>query len=333
VSAALAAGRDGPIELVERFASAPTVVFTGAGSSYFLAQSVAWTHRSLSGHPALAVPLSELLLRPTGVLATGGRELVVVISRSGATSEALAVARVVRALGRPIVAVTCRRSSPLAAATDAVLVSPLGDEQSIVMTRSFTSMLALLLRVVAQAADRPDVAGDLDRLVSSWHGIAGAVDTAFELATQPWSRVAFLGGGAHLGIANEGWLKLIETSQLAASAHEPLEFRHGPMSIVEPSTLIVGLPFEPGASDEERVFAEMREQGATTWTIASARRDRPDGDSDPRAIRSTVGEGVHPIARLPLLLLPLQAFAFGTACRRGRDPDSPRHLSQVVLLA
>ena len=115
--------------------------------------------------PVIAVPLSELILRPEGVLvaATGadaaaGREPVVIISRSGSTSEAVSVAERMRAAGHPTIAVTCRGGSPLASLADATLVSPAGDEAAIVMTRSFASMLALLLggRRAGRRRRRPD---------------------------------------------------------------------------------------------------------------------------------------------------------------------------------
>ena len=72
------------------------------------------------------------------------------------------------AAGHPTIAVTCRADSPLAALADRVLLSPAGDEQAIVMTRSFASMLALLLRVVAELSDDPELAADLDRLPERW---------------------------------------------------------------------------------------------------------------------------------------------------------------------
>jgi glucosamine--fructose-6-phosphate aminotransferase (isomerizing) len=125
--------------------------------------------------------------------------------------------------------------------------------------------------------------------------------------------VVVLGGGARLGIAREACLKIIETSQLDASAYEPLEFRHGPISVCEPGTLVVGLLGDSAAEDERRVVEECAALGATIWM------------PDP-------GAELHPLIRLPLLMPPLQALAVGIAVRRGRDPDRPRHLAQVVVL-
>ena len=47
---------------------------------------------------------------------------------------------------------------------------------------------------------------------------------------------------------------------------------------------------------------------------------------------SLIGGGLEPAARLPLLLHPGHALALELALARGRDPDAPRHLGQVVIL-
>ena len=107
--------------------------------------------------PVIAAPLSELILRPEGVLVGGGAR-----PRAGRHHLALRLdvggrhGRRADAGGR-----ASRRSrsraaadSPLAARADVTLVSPAGDEAAIVMTRSFASMLALLLGVVARGRRR-----------------------------------------------------------------------------------------------------------------------------------------------------------------------------------
>ena len=47
---------------------------------------------------------------------------------------------------------------------------------------------------------------------------------------------------------------------------------------------------------------------------------------------SLIGGGLHALARLPLLVHPAHALALSLALTRGRDPDAPRHLGQVVIL-
>ena len=195
------------------------------------------------------------------------------------------------------------------------------------MTRSFTSMLALLLRIVAGIAPDPSLADDLDQLPERWQEAVAAADVGHRLGSVDHERIVVLGGGPARGIASEWCLKLTETSQIPTDAYEPLEFRHGPISVCEPGVLVVGLIGGPGASAEARVLREAGGHGAETWLI--------DSEVDDRGVagwRSLVGRDLHPWARLPLLLYPGQALAFSQALLRGRDPDAPRHLGQVVIL-
>lgn len=324
VRAAVPVGRDGARWLASLAGQDAAVVFSGAGSSYYLALAAASAHRSLLGRPATAVPPSELLIRPGSVLGRSRPQdrPIVAISRSGSTSEIVRLVERSAADGRRTIGITCRADSPLAALADRTLVSPAGDERSIVMTRSFTSMLALLLRAIAGAAAAEGIAGadrvsaDLDDLPARWASARPAVEHGLALAARSWSRIVVLGGGAAFGLANEACLKLTEMSQVAANAWEPFEFRHGPISVCEPGVLVVGLIGGDGLDDERRVLDEASALGATTWAL------------DPE----TLGGTLDPIARLPLLMPPLQALAIGHAFARGVDPDRPRHLSQVVHL-
>ena len=94
IAAAVEAASRAPAAAMELLESAERIVVTGAGSSYYLAQSVAAVARAVLGRTVVATPLSEVILRPESVLVSApgaGREPVVIISRSGSTSEAVTV--------------------------------------------------------------------------------------------------------------------------------------------------------------------------------------------------------------------------------------------------
>jgi glutamine---fructose-6-phosphate transaminase (isomerizing) len=319
IGAALASARAAPEETLVRLADAQRIIVTGAGSSYYVALVAAAGLREMSRLPAVGVPLSELLLRPAGVVAAApaAAQPVIVISRSGTTSEAVTVAQRMAAAGHPTWSVTGHPDSPMARASHLVLVSPLAAERSIVMTRSFGSMSALLLRLAARLASDAGFARDLDALPDAWGSTAAAVDRAIELAATNPSRVVVIGGGAAAGLGMEAVLKLTETSQVPANHWEPYEFRHGPRSACEPGMLVVGILGGAAADAEGRVLREAAALGASTWAL---------GPGDP-------GADLGAIARLPLQLYPLQALALTLALRRGRDPEAPRHLTQVVELS
>jgi glucosamine--fructose-6-phosphate aminotransferase (isomerizing) len=317
IAAALEVARKASPDEVDRLAFAKRIILTGAGSSLYVAQMAAAAVRSYCRLPAEPVPLSEVLLRPRAVFAAEepANQPVVVISRSGSTTEALEVVRAARARDQHTLAITCRPHSPVAGLADSVLAVPEADEQAIVMTRSVGAQASLLMRLGTRLGD-PDFAADLDRMPGLWSETAPFIEQAFQLAAADPARVVVLGGGAAFGLANEAALKLTETSRIMASAFHPLEFRHGPISVCEPGVLVVGILGGQHEATERKVLEESAALGATTWALG------PDGP----------GRDLGAIARLPLVLHVLQALALGIAVRRGLDPEKPRHLEQVVVI-
>jgi glucosamine--fructose-6-phosphate aminotransferase (isomerizing) len=304
--------------VVDRLDGATRVVITGAGSSLYIAQVAAFSMREEANTPAEAQPLSEVLFRPEAVFA--GQAIadqpLIVVSRSGTTTEALDVLKAARERGQFTIAVTCRPQAPMAGLADVALTLPEGDDEAIVMTRSFVSQASFLMRLGARLGDDA-FAADLDAMPARWSETAPFIEQAFELAAIGPSRLVVLGAGAAFGIANEAVLKVTETGQLPASAFHPLEFRHGPMSVCEPGVIVAGVLGGPTEADERRVVDEAAALGASPFVLG------PDGP----------GVGLHPTARLPLAMHVLQALAFGIAVGRGLDLGAPRHLEQVVVIA
>jgi len=156
IAAALEVARGASQHEVDRLAFSKRIVVTGAGSSYYIAQVAAAAMRSLCRLPAEAVPLSEVVLRSRGVFSPEEptNQPLVVISRSGSTTEALEVLKAARSRGQHTLAVTCRPDSPMAGLADATLAVPEADEEAIVMTRSFAAQTALLMRLGARSRRR-----------------------------------------------------------------------------------------------------------------------------------------------------------------------------------
>jgi glucosamine--fructose-6-phosphate aminotransferase (isomerizing) len=317
IAAATAVARNAAADTVDRLAFAKRIVITGAGSSLYVAQIAAMAIRTYCRLPAEAVPLSEVLLRPRPTFAAEelANQPLVVVSRSGETTEALEVIKAARARGQHVIAVTTRPASAMARLADETLALPEAEDEAIVMTRSVGAMSALIMRLGTRLGD-PGFARDLDDLPSHWQETEPFVQQGFELAVTNPSRVVVLGGGPAFGLANEAALKLTETSQVPASSFHPLEFRHGPISVCEPGVLVVGIVGSDTEAIERRVIEEAAALGATTWVLGS------DGP----------GSSLGPIARLPLVLYALQALAFGIAVVRGKDIERPRHLGPVVVL-
>lgn len=316
-------------QLLQR-AAVDAVLAIGCGSTHYLAQTGAGLISRLAGLPSRAVPSSELWLFPDAVRADGS--LLVAISRSGATTETTqAVDRFRSTEHRPVVVATCYEDSPLAAQGDFVLLASAAKEQSVAQTRSFTSLLLLIQAFAALLGGRP---GMLDRLQHLPSALEDVLDRTADLARHVGSdpnieQLFFLGSGPLYGLANEAMLKVKEMSLSQAEAYHFLEFRHGPMSMIDEHTLVVGLVSDTACAHEIQLLEEMQELGARTLAIVE------DGSRLGKwqptylvELRSRLGEWERTSLYLPFL----QHVAYHRAMTKGLDPDRPRHLRTVVDL-
>jgi len=306
-------------------------LFVGCGTSYYLALAAAASFNAITGRPARAIPASEVLLFPDTVLSD--RAVVpVLISRSGRTTEVIRAAeylegeRNIRTLG-----VTCSPGQPLARlATESIVVTR-ADEQSTVMTRSFSAMLLALQHVAAAVAGKPDLQRMLKRLPQAAEPLFRDIPARLRefVTSYDFDDFVFLGQGPFYGIACEATLKVTEASCSYAQNFHSLEFRHGPKSIVSERTLIGFFLSDTGFAAEVDLLEEVKSLGGITFVVT--------GKSDTR-VRAAADFLVEvpfespEYARLAACIPWGQLLGLYTGLKKGLNPDSPRNLSQVVIL-
>jgi glutamine---fructose-6-phosphate transaminase (isomerizing) len=303
-------------------------LFVGCGTSFHLAQAAADTFKALVNISARAVPASEVLLYPELELAAKSPVFPVLISRSGHTSEVLQVAELLRQRGIEFLAVTCD-ANELGRLSARTLQLPV-NEESIVMTSSFTSMLMALQYVAARFAGQATFVEALRALPSELRTLLPIYGERIEqFAETEVADAAFLAQGALYPIARETALKVMESSSTYAQFFHTLEFRHGPMSIVSEGVLIGALLSEKGFAEESSVLLEMKELGARTLAIANRMSPEVERSSD---LAITLGLAGPELAQLVAFLVWGQLLGVHLGLRKGLDPDSPRNLSRVVTL-
>ena len=261
-------------------AAGERVAIIGCGTSYFIAQAVA-VARETAGHGETdAFVASEM---PVG----RPYDVVLAISRSGTTTE---VVRCLESLpsGVRSLAISAVPGTPVVEAADDAIVLAFADEASIVQTRFATTALALLRAHLG-------------------HDLSAAIDDAQTLLEQPlpaqpagFEHFVFLGHGWTVGLAAEAALKFREAGQAWAESYPAMEYRHGPISVAGPGTLV--------------------------WFV---------GDADPDLVRDVRPTGATVVTRRldPMAeLVALQRGAVALAEAKGLDPDNPQHLTRSVVL-
>ena len=303
------------------------VVFTGCGSSYYLSMTAASAFQQITGRRARAVPASEILQFPESVFARDASLLLVAASRSGTTTETLRAVKAAARQGIPTLCLTCAARSPLARAADLALCSPSGGERSVVMTKSFSSMLVLGLLLAAQRGDDATFRRELRYLPALGRRVLKIALPLMRDIGATASRFVFLGAGPTHGIAWEAMLKMTEMAQRTAMAYHPLEFRHGPIAIAGPGTVAVLFGTDAGANMETALVRDLRKHRAAVVLVRA-------GESRPveAEVCVSLGAGVSDASRSLLYLPFAQSLAYWRAVGAGLDPDRPRHLTSVVRL-
>jgi fructoselysine-6-P-deglycase FrlB-like protein len=259
----------------------------GCGTSYFIAQAIAILRESSGQGETDAFVASEMPVGRT-------YDEVLAISRSGTTTEVL------RALGAlpaemPSLVISAVADSPVVrAAHDSVLLE-FADERSIVQTRFATCVLALLRMHLGE-----DIAPAVAEARAALAPVDGQGAASLPNGMTGFEQFVFLGHGWSVGVAAEAALKLREASLSWAEAYPAGEYRHGPISVAGPRTLVWLIGVE-----DESLVADIESTGAT--------------------VRQAGGD---PMAELVAIQLTSVALAHA----RGLDPDNPQHLTRSVVL-
>ncbi|MFD7974729.1 SIS domain-containing protein [Streptomyces sp. NPDC059071] len=257
------------------------IAVVGCGTSYFIARAYAALRESLGEGETDAFPASD----PTPL--GRGYDRIVALTRSGTTTEVAGL--LARAAGRiPTLALTGVPDSPAGHHADTVLDLGFADERSVVQTFATTALQLL----------RAGLGVDLEASVGD------AELALYEPLPAAWERhgqFTFLGTGWTVGLADEAALKLREAARAWSESYPAMEYRHGPISISDPDSLVWCLgPVPPGLADE------VNATGA-----------------------QFVADAVDPVAAL----VRAQRLAVALARRRGLNPDRPRNLTRSVILA
>jgi glucosamine--fructose-6-phosphate aminotransferase (isomerizing) len=286
-------------------------VVVGCGTSYYLAQAIASAF-NLCGRNALAVPGGEWARRAGAYLAKRDDICVVALSRSGESTETVQAVDYSKKHGIRTIALTCEKDSSIVAAAGETVYLPTHGDEGVVMTSSASLMLIAGLRLAGTEIS-PSIAEKAQKPLAQ----LSAIDTGFITGREHF---VYLGAGPLYGIASEGALKLQEMSLSYAQTFHPMEYRHGPISLIDEKSLVVLLYSDDTASEEAMLAQEIQDKGGKVIGLG--------GPGDISIPLDETG-----LARVVEVLPALQIFGERIAEFKKLDTTAPRHLSKVVVLS
>ncbi len=225
------------------------VIFTGAGSSEFVGNTLCSYVNSKIDIDVLSVPTTDIVSMPEQYLEADTATILVSCARSGNSPESVAAVELADKLVKNIhhIFITCNAEGKLAQISKSgnnkylLLMPEKTNDKGFAMTGSFSSMvvagvLVLLRKDFEGMAARVEYVADLVN-----RNIEKILTDAEIVAALDIERIVYLGDGAAKGLAEEMSLKVLELTggKLASFYNTFLGFRHGPKSIVNDKTAIV----------------------------------------------------------------------------------------------
>jgi glucosamine--fructose-6-phosphate aminotransferase (isomerizing) len=307
-------------------------VFSGCGSSYYLAQTASFLFEKISGIRSKAVPASEILVFPQIVFNLADEYLLVPMSRSGTTTEIVRAAQKARnELNIPTLAVSCDPHSTLSAESEMRLIFPFERERSVVMTGSFTTMLLSIMYLGSLVSTEKEVIDKLSQISAVSESVMHNSESLIQEIAADCSLedFVFLGQGPFYGIANEAALKMQEMTISNALSYHSLEYRHGPMSTATEKTLITILLCRTASQYGKQLAKDLKQLGTKILVLTSDTIESIEKYVEYKVrVNAGFGDIFNPFLYMPVL----QLLAFYRAIAKNINPDKPKNLSAVVEL-
>jgi glucosamine--fructose-6-phosphate aminotransferase (isomerizing) len=321
----------------EEFRSFNKIFIVACGSSYHAGLMAKYAIEHWARVPVEIDIASEFRYRDPVLDAD---TLVIGVSQSGETADTFEAIVEARRQGAKVLVISNVVDSSMTRKADAVLYTRAGPEIGVAATKTHLAQitaLEILALYLGQARETlaPD---DARALFAAMHDLPDKVALAIDRADavdavardyQDSPSFIFLGRQVGYPVALEGALKLKELSYLRAEGFPAGELKHGPIALVEPGTVVIGVATRTPVWEKMMSnVAEVKSRGATVVLVAN------DGDEETARQADAVlwvPEAPHLFA--PIVdVVPLQLFAYSMARLHGLDVDRPRNLAKVVTV-
>jgi len=314
------------------------VRLVGAGTSDYIGKSVAALLQMRWRCDVQSVPSTDLLTNIDEYIVPGRSYLWISFSRSGDSSEGVAVLESALERYSEIhhLIITCNKHGKMASSFHdrpnllSIVLDDAVNDRGLAMTSSFSNMV-IVAQSLAYLSDLDQYASVVDELTTCASKALPHVAEVCELLVRDgFSRVCFLGSGPLKGAATEAALKVLELTdgKIFGFSESFLGLRHGPLSAIDHDTLLVN--FISG-NERRRAFEldlvqEICEKALTAKCLVVL----------PNALNETIrckpvnapilwgfSEKIRDLHRPPVDVLIGQLLGLFASLREGLKPDTP----------
>lgn len=305
-------------------------VFMGCGSSYMMAKMAAYVFGCRKNTSSFALAGGEYLVCPEQYNDVLNNSKLIIMSRSGMTSEILHAVKHIRTNSNTkILSLTMKEENELLAFSDISLVFPWAYDMSVCQTRTVTNFYTVIQLLDAFYSN--------DQILESSIYLAIKDNESFKLqareklekiAAESFSKAIVLADGALAGLAEEAALAFTEIAMLPGASFHLLDYRHGPMILQNNQVLTLAVIQNTNNAFQQDMLRDLCNTGSTVVTLSAENCDIPECITERFTIPNEICFAAYGIYFIYLA----QMIAFSKALSAGINPDQPKGLDAYIVL-
>ena len=325
------------VEFGDDWKNAGRIVITACGTAYHAGCVAKYAFERLARIPVVVDVASEYRYRNPILYKN---DIFIVISQSGETADTLAALRLAKEAGARVIAITNCVGSTVSREADDVIYTWAGPEIAVASTKAYTtqlmclSLLALKMAKIRGTIDNEKYCALLDELETIPEKSQIILDNQavvqkFASCNFNKEKVFYIGRQFDSATSLECALKLKEVSYMHSEAFAAGELKHGPIALIDRTTLVVATATMPSLFEKLiSNIVEVKSRGAATLVITQSN----DGSFDSSADEVIEIPATDEVFISMLSIIPSQLFAYYCSVLRGIDPDKPRNLAKSVTV-
>ncbi len=313
------------------------IYIVACGSAYHVGMAVQYVIEELTSLSVRVELASEFRYRK---MTLREDSLVIIISQSGETADSLAALKMAKASGAKTLGIVNVVGSSIAREADNVFYTLAGPEISVATTKAYSCQLAAGYMLAIQFAHARGEMDDSEytRLIEELETIPHKIEKILEDKERiQWFAAKFaavkdaffIGRGIDYAVGLEGSLKMKEISYIHSEAYAAGELKHGPISLIEDGTLVIGVVTQQNLYEKTvSNMVEVKSRGAYLMGLTCYGNYAIEDLAD---FTVYIPNTDH-LFLASLAVIPLQLLGYYISCAKGLDVDKPRNLAKSVTV-
>lgn len=335
--------KDGKIDLSEVGIDKETaeklnnIIIVACGSAYHVGVVGQYVIESASRIPVRVELASEFRYRDPIM---NENDLVIVISQSGETADSLAALRLAKKMNIKTLGIVNVVGSSIAREADYVFYTLAGPEIAVATTKAYSAQLIAIYALAIQLGKYREIIDEnrYTSLIEEMETLPEKMERVLSDKERiQWfaSKYAnaqdmyFIGRGIDYAVSLEGSLKMKEISYVHSEAYAAGEIKHGPISLIEDGTLVIGICTDKKLFEKTRSnMVEVKSKGAYLMGLTSYGNYSIEDTAD----FTVYIPQTDPYFTPSLAIIPLQLLGYYLSVAKGLNVDKPRNLAKSVTV-